>query len=94
VRLAKKIQQTAMIESQLSAAQQRLATLEGEMTELCAQLQEAVAHAEREAKATTASSKSARQVAEVAHEASTDREALLAENGALQFGLIFVRRVH
>jgi hypothetical protein len=78
----------------LSAAQQRLATLEGEMTELYAQLQEAIAHAEREAKATTASSESARQATEVAHEASTDRKALLAENGALRSGLIFVRREH
>jgi hypothetical protein len=67
----------------LSAAQQRLATLEGEMTELRAQLQEAITHAEGEVKATAASSESAHQAAKVAQEASTDCEALLAENGAL-----------
>jgi hypothetical protein len=71
-----------------------LATLEGEMIELHAQLQEVVAHAEGEAKATVASSKSAHQAAEVAQEASTDREALLAENGALRSGLVSVRREH
>jgi hypothetical protein len=67
----------------LSTTQQQLAALEGEMTQLYAQLQEAITHAEEEAKAAAASSESARQPAEVAQEASTDCEALLAENGAL-----------
>jgi hypothetical protein len=53
------------------------------MTELRAHLQEAVARAEEEAKVMVASSKSAHQATEVAQEASTNREALLAENGAL-----------
>jgi hypothetical protein len=53
------------------------------MTELRTQLQEAIACAEGEAKAALASSESARQAAKVAQEASADREALLAENGAL-----------
>jgi hypothetical protein len=38
VRLAEETQRTAMIQSQLSIGQRRLATLEGEMTELRAQL--------------------------------------------------------
>jgi hypothetical protein len=83
-----------MIELQLRAAQLHSATLEGEMTELCAQLQEAVAHAEVEAKAVVASSESIRQATEVAQEASAVHEALLAENGALRSSLVSVRREH
>jgi hypothetical protein len=68
-----------------------LSTLEGEIIELQAWLREAIARAEEEVKAAAASSESACQAAEVAHETSTDREALLAENGALQSSLLSVR---
>jgi hypothetical protein len=64
------------------------------MIELHAQLQEAITRAKGEAKATAASSESARQATEVAQEASTVREALLAENGALRSSLISIRREH
>jgi hypothetical protein len=67
-----------------------LATLEGKMIELRAQLQEAITRAEGEVKAMAASSESARQAAEVAQEASTIHEALLVENGALRSSLIFI----
>jgi hypothetical protein len=58
------------------------------MTEFCAQLQEAIARAKEEAKATVASSESARQAAEVAQEAS------MVENRVLGSGLVSVRREH
>jgi ABC-type transporter Mla subunit MlaD len=83
-----------MIESQVSAAQRHSATLDGEMIKLRAQLQEAVTHAEVEAKAVAASSESVRQAIEVAQEASAVHEVLLAENGALRSSLVSVRRVH
>jgi hypothetical protein len=83
-----------VIESQLSATQQQFATLEGEMIELHAQLQEAITRAKGVAKAVAASSKSARQATKVAQEASTVCEALLAENGALRSSLISIRREH
>jgi hypothetical protein len=38
-----------------------------------------------------ASSESAHQATKVARETSTNREALLAENGALQSGLVSIR---
>jgi hypothetical protein len=61
------------------------------MTGLHAQL---VSHAEKEAKAAVASSESARQAAVAAQEASIDREVFLEKNGALQSGLVSVRREH